>query len=940
MYLVLYVDDEESLLELGKVFLEMQGHFTIETTISALEAIEKLKTARYDAVISDYQMPEMDGIAFLKRVRSEFSDIPFILFTGKGREEVVIAAINNGADSYIQKGGDPTAQFAELGYKTRMAVERHNAEDALRNSEQRLADIINFLPDATFVINTDGIVIAWNHAIEEETGIAAADIVGKGNYEYALPFYGERRKILIDLINDPAGTIWQERYTIQKKEENVIIAETRAAQVKGVPRILLCKVSRLYNKEGRVTGAIESIRDITDAKKSEEELRAAYEQITATEEELRSQYEELVSNEKLRKESEEKYRRILENMQDAFLRVDRNGYITFVNLSAARMYRYESPEAMIGIPAASLYLHPELREKIVLKLKDSSKVNDFIGQGVRKDGTTFWASMSVQYFVDIYGEIIGTEGIIRDITERKQSEDTLRAAYERISMQEEELRNQVDDLAASEAALKISEEKFRDIVETSPDMVWEMDMQGIFTYMSPQCISLLGFTPDEITGTSVFAIVPDEAVPELRTIFDHAMKTKDPPKSFELLLRRKDGQVIVSEIRPAPKFEADGSIHGFRGLARDISEKKQADEQIQLLKTSVDQAADEVFWLDFEGTILYVNDAACRITGYSKEELTGMKIFHLDPDFSPEIWNRAIGELRMKKNQIIESRHRRKDGVLIDVEIMSAYVKKNENEYAFAFVRDITLRKKAEAELLRLNTDLENMVDERTRELKAAQESYRSANEKLNLLSTITRHDLLNQLSALRTYISISKDDAHTEALATQLGEADSIAGIMQEILEFTRMYQDIGVKSPVWQDLRETIVNVSQELLPVTVSCPVDLPGIECYADALLEKVFFTLIENALRHGKSVTTISFTSRKSDDGLVIVCQDNGIGIDTADKNKIFDRGFGNHTGLGLFLSREILAITGSTIRETGEPGKGARFEILFPEGTYRYTGKL
>ena len=128
-------------------------------------------------------MQGMDGITFLKAVRERFGDIPFVLFTCRGREEVVIEAINNGADFYLQKGGDPEAQFAELAHKIRQAVRTRQAERSLHDSERRLSDIIDFLPDATFAIDQSGHVIAWNRAIEEMTGIPARDMLGKGNID-------------------------------------------------------------------------------------------------------------------------------------------------------------------------------------------------------------------------------------------------------------------------------------------------------------------------------------------------------------------------------------------------------------------------------------------------------------------------------------------------------------------------------------------------------------------------------------------------------------------------------------------------------------------------------------------------------------------------------------------------------------------------------------
>jgi DNA-binding response OmpR family regulator len=131
MLSVLYVDDDPLLLDVGKLFLEQSGAFQVEILSSTAEALEKIRTNNYDAVISDYQMPEMDGIQFLKAVREQYPHLPFIIFTGKGREEIVIEALNNGADHYLQKGGDPKSQFAELKHNIERAVERKRTHDTI-----------------------------------------------------------------------------------------------------------------------------------------------------------------------------------------------------------------------------------------------------------------------------------------------------------------------------------------------------------------------------------------------------------------------------------------------------------------------------------------------------------------------------------------------------------------------------------------------------------------------------------------------------------------------------------------------------------------------------------------------------------------------------------------------------------------------------------------
>jgi signal transduction histidine kinase len=154
--------------------------------------------------------------------------------------------------------------------------------------------------------------------------------------------------------------------------------------------------------------------------------------------------------------------------------------------------------------------------------------------------------------------------------------------------------------------------------------------------------------------------------------------------------------------------------------------------------------------------------------------------------------------------------------------------------------------------------------------------------------------------------------------------------------IEFTKFYEDIGVKAPEWQDIKEIIQTARSQLpLPDTVEFAADLPAVKVFADSLIEKVFYNLMENTLRHGERVSRIRFSFHETARGAEIVYEDNGVGISQEDKAHLFQKGFGKNTGLGLFLSREILAITGLTIQETGEPGKGVRFVIGMPRDAYQ-----
>jgi PAS domain S-box-containing protein len=272
---VLYVDDEPGLLELGKLFLEDTGWFTVDTSASARESLASPALLSYDVIISDYQMPMMDGIAFLKEVRKLSGGLPFILFTGRGREEVVIQAINNGADFYLQKGGDPEVQFAELAHKMRQAVSR-------RKSEREITSIFRAVPVGIAVVE-NRVLTRVNDRLCTMTGYPREELEGRNtrflylnDKDYAA--VGRmREQAYREGVPDDIEIPWQRR------DGTVIDVHITAAAIDGSNPMAAMTYSAL---------------DITRAKRDRDELRAAYQQLTATEEELRSQYDELARSER------------------------------------------------------------------------------------------------------------------------------------------------------------------------------------------------------------------------------------------------------------------------------------------------------------------------------------------------------------------------------------------------------------------------------------------------------------------------------------------------------------------------------------------------------------------------------------------------------------------------------------------------------------------
>ena len=436
-----------------------------------------LRSGCTDAVVSDFQMPGMDGIEFLKAVRSKFGSIPFILFTGRGREEVVIEAINNGTDFYIQKGGDPRAQFAELAHQIRQAVARRTAERSRIESEKRLSDIINFLPDATFAIDRAGTVIAWNRAIEEMTGVAAQVMLGKGNYEYAVPFYGERRPILIDLIFSSPEEI-QAHYSQIVQDGTMLAAETALPRVHGEIRTLWGKASPLYDKNGQIAGFD---RVHPGHHRAEKSRRYSGGTVPASCRE-RVPVKAVGSGGACRPLGIPPRHRENDGFREC--RCDLRG----------GRHRESDPCDPENPP-------PQYRQAL------DDALNGLVKRGKPYDLDFRIRRPSDGALRDIYStatydpEKRVVFGIIHDITERKKTESELAAANEQLTAAQEELQGQDHSLAANQKALAASEEKYRAILENIQDVYYRTDKQGTLVMISPSGADLFGCAGvNEMTG--------------------------------------------------------------------------------------------------------------------------------------------------------------------------------------------------------------------------------------------------------------------------------------------------------------------------------------------------------------------------------------------------------------------------------------------------------
>ena len=426
--------------------------------------------------------------------------------------------------------------------------------------------------------------------------------------------------------------------------------------------------------------------------------------------------------------------------------------------------------------------------------------------------------------------------------------------------------------------------------------------------------------PEDIIGRDDFAMGWREQADLYRSDDRRVIESGMPKLFIEEPQKTPSGDTISLLTTKIPLRDAGGNVIGVMGTYIDITERKRAEEALrtseQKLNSILNNITDVVWslsWPDMK--VHYISPSAEQVYGRSVQEFIDKpslwaEVVHPD---DRQISDTVLEELQKTGSAVRECRIVRPDGSIAWILDRSKFIY---DEYgnpvrAEGITSDITERKQAE-------------------------EALREANKKLNLLSSITRHDINNQMTALRGYTTMLQRKQPDSSFAEYFQKINAAAERISSMIQFTREYESIGVTAPVWQDCRIVVDTAAKQTTLGQVMVKNDLPASgEIFADPLVVKVFYNLLDNAVRYGGKITTIRFSAEEHDGDHVVVCEDDGDGVIAKEKEKIFERGFGKNTGLGLALSREILSITGITIRETGEPGKGARFEMTVPKEAWR-----
>lgn len=1186
------MDDEPVLLEICKLFLEKTGEFQVQTESSAGNALNRLRQESFDVIVSDYQMPEIDGIEFLKQIRSHGNPVPFIIFTGRGREEIAIAALKEGADFYLQKGGDPRSQFAELMNQIRQVVRQRHAEMRVRENEQKYHALFDSALDAFFIID-NGVIVECNRQMEYYFQRSRQALIGMHPAELS-PAY------------QPDGTL-----------SSVAAEERIALALAGTPVIFEWKHTRRDGSEfdaevslnrfeiaGRFV-LIAVLRDITARKENEielyrksEELSASYEELMSTEEELRTQYrittqseealqesqayleaiiqgspipqfvidknhlvthwnralaqycridamdilgtdnhwkafysekrpcladlllnkefdritewygpkvsrsqlipdayngvdyfpgmgeggtwlsftasiirdqqgniigaletlEDITTQKKASldlEESESRYRGVIENLQDSFYRSDMEGRLIMASPSILPLLGYQSFHECIGKKIAeTFYANPKDREVLRSAIARDGSVTNYEVTLKKKDGTPILVSTSSHLYYDRDGKPAGIEGTFRDITKLvensrrlKRNEAILTAvvqespvplfvidtnhqvmhwnkaletysgipaqkvlgtsgqwqafytterpcmadlllddeisslsewypgkyapshlidgAYEAVDFFPDlgddgcwlfftaapirdanggligavEILQDISERVRAENALQGSENSLQAIITGSPIPQFVIDKDHRVIQWNHALAAYSRIPAEDIIGTDHHwrAFYPEKYPCLADLIVDGIDITKGSfrenyqPSSliaggFEAtdFFPTMGGEGAWLFFTAAPIRNDQGLIVGAVETLEDITERKRADnalmESEERFRTLFSNATDAIFLHQITpenhpGTFIEVNNTACLILGFTREELIRMSPLDIDTDNSPDREQIYSGFQKDSGHITYETILRSKSNESIPVEINAHVYEFKGERVVLSIARDISERKRFESAL-------------------------QNANKKLNLLSSITRHDILNQLTALTGYLALSEDSTKDEGLLLFIRKEKKIADTIFHQILFTRDYQNVGIQSPRWQNLKMLIGQAASLLDTGEIRLDIDVPSVAVYADPLLEKVFFNLVDNSVRYGRDITYISFSIKENDGKMRLIYCDDGGGIPPDEKENIFNLKYYNNTGFGLFLSREILAITGYSISETGEYGKGVRFEIEFPEGSYHRDPKM
>ncbi len=546
------------------------------------------------------------------------------------------------------------------------------------------------------------------------------------------------------------------------------------------------------------------------------------------------------------------------------------------------------------------------------------------------------------------------------------------------------------DWARAETQLKAREARYRDLFENAGDMMYTTDMTGRFTGFNKAAERLLGYMFDEVSGAHYSLIMAPESLEHSRQM--RAKKEAGAAwTTYEANVCTKAGNLVPLEICTWFIYQ-NGERIGIQGIGRDITERKKAQaalqrahedmerqvaertvalrlindqlqaeiaehkqtvKQFQLMKFSVDQVSDAIFWANEDGSFFDVNEGACRRLGYSRQELLAMPVFDIAPKLSPSVWAERWQQRKKQSYSIFESKHLTKDGRLIPVEITSNHLVYQGKTYNCAVARDITERKRAEEMVQQYHETLETTVRERTAELQLAKELAEGANRAKSEFLANMSHELRTPLHGMLMFSGIGIQRAQTatpEKLESYFQQIDqsgnTLLALLDDLLDLAKLeagkmdydFQQTDLKALLAQATDEFRSWVSQSAC--SIQFHITGEPLDVRLDVMrFKQVMRNLMNNARKFSPQGGVIDVHLHEEEEAVRVTVCDQGPGIPEAELEAIFDKfiqstktknGAGG-TGLGLAICREIVTSHSGRIWAENRPEGGAMFHVVLPK---------
>ncbi len=455
--------------------------------------------------------------------------------------------------------------------------------------------------------------------------------------------------------------------------------------------------------------------------------------------------------------------------------------------------------------------------------------------------------------------------------------------------------------------------RLRYMVESLSEVIWELDADFNFIYVSPRILKMRGRAPAEYIGHNLREVLPTE-YSEMMISAARSKAAKERmahrPLNTRLIEQLPDGTKVWTEITAVPIIK-DGKIAGFFGSSRDVTEQKAVEDALVeakgRLEATLKALPDMHFEVNAEDKIVWYNMAGAASPYLGMPELKAPEVLSTDG-------LKALDQAREEADRMGRGVFQYSLPTPEGQRYFEAYVSPvpgTPPSHLFA-VRDITA-------------------------MREITEALRQANQRISLMGHITRHDMINSMTVAEGNLRLCLDDIDSPKLPERLQKAAKALREMGGLMAFYREYQEGGRGESSWHDLARIARLEGQILEAAGIALQVE-DGLEVRADPMFRKVVRNLLENVSKHSASATECRITYRPVEDEVEVSIEDNGGGIPDKYRARLFQRGQGSNTGLGLYLSREILSMDGISIDEASSPGQGARFVLRIPRGRYRIQG--